>query len=44
MIVADRFSVTAQGSADKIDDLKSDVAAVNLAGLEALKNEGVQPN
>jgi hypothetical protein len=44
VVVADRFSVTAQGNADKIGDLKSDVAAVNLSGLEALKNEGVQPN
>lgn len=44
VVVADRFSVTAQGNADKIDDLKGDVAAVNLSGLEALKNEGVQPN
>ena len=44
VVVGDRFSVTAQGGADKIDDLKSDVAAINLSGLEALKNEGVQPN
>jgi hypothetical protein len=44
VVVGDRFSVTAQGNADKIDDLKSDVAAINLSGLEALKNEGVQPN
>ena len=44
VVVADRFSVTAQGSADKIDDLKNDVAAINLSGLEALRNEGVQPN
>jgi hypothetical protein len=44
VVVADRFSVTAQGHADKIDDLKSDVAAINLSGLEALKNDGVQTN
>jgi Yip1 domain len=44
VVVGDRFSVTAQGNADKIDDLKGDVAAINLSGLEALKNEGVQPN
>jgi Yip1 domain len=44
VVVADRFSVTAQGSADRIDDLKSDVASVNLPGLEALRNEGVPPN
>jgi hypothetical protein len=44
VVVADRFSVTAQGSADKIDDLKSDVAGISLSGLEALKNEGVQAN
>jgi hypothetical protein len=44
VVVGDRFSVIAQGNADKIDDLKSDVAAINLSGLEALKNEGVPPN
>ncbi|HTV78759.1 MAG TPA: Yip1 family protein [Steroidobacteraceae bacterium] len=44
VVVAERFSVTAQGNADKIDDLKGDVAAINLSGLEALKNEGVQAN
>ena len=44
VVVADRFSVTAQGGADRIDDLKSDVASINLPGLEALRNEGVQPN
>jgi hypothetical protein len=44
VVVADRFSVSARGQADRIDDLKADVAAVNLSGLESLKNEGVAAN
>jgi Yip1 domain len=42
VVVASRFSVTAQGSADGIGDLKSAVRSVDLSGLEALKNSGVQ--
>jgi hypothetical protein len=44
VVLADRFSVSAQGQADRIDDLKADVAAINLSGLESLKNEGVTAN
>ena len=42
VIVGGRFSVNAQGTAASLDDLKSAVASVNLAGLEALKDDGVQ--
>jgi hypothetical protein len=43
-VIGDRFSVKLSGSANSIDDLKSMVAALNLSGLEALKNAGVRPN
>lgn len=42
VIVGGRFSVSAEGTAASIDDLKSDVASVNLSGLAALKDDGVQ--
>lgn len=42
VIVGDRFSVKASGHADSIDQLKAAVAAINLSGLEALKNQGVK--
>jgi len=32
------------GKAASIDDLKGAVASINLSGLAALKNEGVQSN
>ena len=44
VVVGDRFSVEASGGASSIDDLKAIVAGADLAGLEALKAEGVQPN
>ena len=44
VIVGDRFSVTVSGKAANIDELKGAVASINLAGLAALKNEGVQSN
>ena len=44
VIVGDRFSVDVTGSAASIDDLKAAVASVNLAGLEALKNQGAPAN
>jgi hypothetical protein len=44
VVVGDRFSVNVSGSAASIDELKAAVASVNLAGLEALKNQGVQSN
>jgi hypothetical protein len=42
IIVGERFSVTASGNAANIDELKAAVASINLSGLAALKNEGVQ--
>jgi hypothetical protein len=44
VIVGERFSVSVSGSATSIDELKAAVASVNLAGLEALKSQGVQAN
>jgi hypothetical protein len=44
VVVGDRYSVKVSGNAASIDELKAAVASVNLAGLEALKNQGVQPN
>jgi hypothetical protein len=44
VVVGDRFAVDVSGSAASIDELKAAVASINLAGLEALKNQGVQPN
>jgi hypothetical protein len=44
VVVGERFSVNVSGSAASIDELKAAVASVNLAGLEALKNQGVQAN
>jgi hypothetical protein len=43
-VVADRFSVNVSGNASSIDELKAAVAGVDLSGLAALKNEGVQSN
>jgi hypothetical protein len=39
--VANRFSVKVSGKADDIDVLKNAAQSINLAGLEALKNEGI---
>jgi hypothetical protein len=44
VFVGDRFSVDVSGNAASIDQLKAAVSGVDLAGLEALKNQGVQPN
>jgi hypothetical protein len=44
VVVGDRFTVDVSGSAASIDELKAAVASIDLAGLEALKNQGVQPN
>ena len=44
LIVADRFSVEASGSAASVDVLKSAVSSIDLGGLEALRNEGVKAN
>ncbi len=42
VIVANRFSVKASGKAADIGTLKNAVQGINLAGLEALKDEGVK--
>lgn len=44
MIVADRFSVKVSGKAANVEELKAALAGVDLGGLAALKNEGVQSN
>jgi hypothetical protein len=43
-VLGERFSVKVSGEASSIADLKQAVASLDLAGLEALKNEGVKPN
>lgn len=42
IVLGERFSVKVSGNADSIDQIKSAVASVNLAGLEALKDHGVK--
>ena len=42
LILGDRFAVKLSGNADSIDQLKSAVGSINLAGLEALKDVGVK--
>jgi len=42
IVLGNRFSVKVSGNAGSIDELKSAVAALNLAGLEALKDQGVK--
>ena len=42
IVLGERFSVKVSGNADSINELKAAVASVNLAGLEALKNQGVK--
>ena len=42
VVVGQRFSVKVSGTAGKSDDLKSALGGVDLAGLGALKNEGVK--
>ncbi len=44
VVVGDRYTVKVSGNAASIDELKAAVASVNLAGLDALKNQGVAPN
>ena len=41
VVVADRFTVKVSGDAKRIDDLKDAVNEIDLAGLQALKDEGV---
>ena len=42
IVLGERFSVKVSGNADSINELKAAVASLNLAGLEALKNQGVK--
>jgi len=42
IVLGDRFAVKVSGNADSIDQLKAAVATMNLAGLEALKSQGVK--
>ena len=42
IVLGDRFTVKVSGNADSMDQLKAAVAGLNLAGLEALKNQGVK--
>jgi outer membrane murein-binding lipoprotein Lpp len=42
IVLGQRFSVKVSGNAASIDDLKAAVANINLAGLEALKDQGVK--
>jgi hypothetical protein len=43
-VLGERFSVKLSGEASSITELKTAVASLDLAGLEALKNEGVKQN
>lgn len=42
IVLGDRFTVKLTGNADSIDQLRGAVASINLAGLEALKAQGVK--
>lgn len=42
VVIADRFTVQAEGYADSIDQLKAAVSDLDLSGLEDLKTEGVK--
>jgi len=42
IVLGDRFAVKLSGDADSMDQLKAAVASINLAGLEALKAQGVK--
>jgi hypothetical protein len=42
IVLGDRFSVKLSGQADSMDQLKAAIASLNLAGLEALKAQGVK--
>jgi hypothetical protein len=44
VVLGERFLVKVAGNASSVDDLKSAVAGLDLAGLEALRNEGVKHN
>lgn len=42
IVLGERFAVKLSGNAGSIDELKAAVAGLNLAGLEALKDQGVK--
>ena len=42
VLIGDRFAVKVSGNADSMDQLKSAVGSINIAGLEALKDLGVK--
>jgi hypothetical protein len=42
VVLGDRFTVELKGDADNIDQLKAALGELDLAALEALKNEGVK--
>jgi hypothetical protein len=44
VVIADRFTVSAKGSGDSIDDLKRAVGSLDLNALEGMKGEGVKKN
>jgi len=44
IVLGDRFAVKVSGNADSMDQLKGAIGGLNLAGLEALKNQGVTKN
>jgi len=44
VVLGDRFTVSIKGEGTNIDELKAALGAVDLGGLEALKDEGVKPN
>jgi hypothetical protein len=44
VVLGDRFTVAVKGDAANIDELKAALGAVDLGGLEALKDEGVKKN
>ncbi|MDR2244372.1 MAG: YIP1 family protein [Burkholderiales bacterium] len=44
IVLGNRFLVEVSGKADSMNELKAVVASLHLAGLEALKNQGVKKN
>ena len=42
IVLGNRFTVKVSGNAGSIDEIKAAVASIDLAGLEALKNQGVK--
>jgi hypothetical protein len=44
VVLGERFLVKVAGNAASVDDLKAAVTGLDLAGLEALRNEGVKHN